>query len=319
MANYNTIPGNVVITPGQTVQRKIDDSGWEGITLITQAQVDAKADLVGGVVPAAQLPSYVDDVLEYANLAAFPGTGESSKIYVADDTNLTYRWSGSAYVNIATSIALGETSSTAYRGDRGKTGYDHSQVVTGNPHGTAKSDLSLGNVDNTSDVNKPVSTAQQTVLDAKFNSPTGTTSQYLRGDGTVATLPTAAARSFNNAPTITVVTTAAAANGTQVDSVRDATVSYTVSTSTTATIGGASTAAAVLEICATNSATASDWLEIGRVSNGQTITLAIVLQSVQTLSGTLQGVIPAGYYRRVRSIVAGTSSVTYTSGQEVKL
>ena len=93
------------------------------------AELDAN-----GMVPSAQLPSYVDDVLEYASLSAFPATGEAGKIYVALDTNLTYRWSGSAYVEISESLALGETSSTAYRGDRGKTAYDHSQVVSGNPH-----------------------------------------------------------------------------------------------------------------------------------------------------------------------------------------
>lgn len=73
-----------------------------------------------GRVPSSQLPSYVDDVLEYDNLASFPQTGESGKIYVAKDTNLTYRWSGSAYVEISQSLALGETSSTAYAGDKGK-------------------------------------------------------------------------------------------------------------------------------------------------------------------------------------------------------
>ena len=78
-----------------------------------------------GKVPSAQLPSYVDDVVEYASLSAFPETGESGKIYVALDTNLTYRWSGSAYVEISPSLALGETESTAYRGDRGKVAYDH--------------------------------------------------------------------------------------------------------------------------------------------------------------------------------------------------
>jgi hypothetical protein len=122
----------------------------------------------GGKVPAAQLPAYVDDVLEYATASAFPVAGEAGKIYVALDTNLTYRWSGSAYVEISKSLALGETSSTAYRGDRGKTAYDHSQT-SGNPHGTSKADVGLGNADNTSDANKPVSTAQQTALNAKAN------------------------------------------------------------------------------------------------------------------------------------------------------
>ncbi len=139
------------------------------VSILYSALGSAFASLIDGKVPASQLPSYVDDVLEYANLAAFPGTGETGKIYVALDTNKTYRWSGSAYVEISASLALGETSSTAYRGDRGKTAYDHSQT-TGNPHGTTKADLGLGNVDNTSDANKPVSTAQQAALNAKANS-----------------------------------------------------------------------------------------------------------------------------------------------------
>lgn len=96
----------------------------------------AKADLVDGKVPASQLPGFVDDVVEYANRAAFPATGESGKIYMAQDTDKTYRWSGSDYVVISDTIALGETSSTAYRGDRGKIAYDHSQ--NGTVHVTAE-------------------------------------------------------------------------------------------------------------------------------------------------------------------------------------
>lgn len=99
-----------------------------------------KADLVDGVVPASQLPSYVDDVLEYADLASFPATGESGKVYIAIDTNKTYRWSGTVYTQIGSDLALGETSATAYRGDRGKTAYDHSQA-TGNPHGATTADI----------------------------------------------------------------------------------------------------------------------------------------------------------------------------------
>ena len=91
----------------------------------------------GGLVPSSQLPSYVDDVLEYPSPGDFPSTGEEGKIYVTKDTNLTYRWSGTGYVEISKSLALGETSSTAYRGDRGKAAYDHSQVRDGsNPHRT---------------------------------------------------------------------------------------------------------------------------------------------------------------------------------------
>jgi len=66
-------------------------------------------------------------------------------------------------------LALGETSTTAYRGDRGKAAYDHSQDVTTNPHNVTKSQVGLGNVDNTTDADKPVSTAQQTALDLKAN------------------------------------------------------------------------------------------------------------------------------------------------------
>ncbi|MFH1231028.1 MAG: hypothetical protein V1709_05970 [Planctomycetota bacterium] len=107
-----------------------------------------------GKVPSSQLPSYVDDVIEVANYAALPGTGETGKIYVTLDDNITYRWSGSAYVEISASLALGETSATAYRGDRGKTAYDHSQITSGNPHGTTKSDVGLGNVTNDEQVKK---------------------------------------------------------------------------------------------------------------------------------------------------------------------
>lgn len=132
-----------------------------------QTALTFKADLVNGTVPSTQLPSFVDDVLEFINLAAFPTIGESGKVYIAIDTNKTYRWSGSVYVIIGTDLALGETASTAYRGDRGKIAYDHSQITSGNPHNVTKTDIGLSNADNTSDVNKPVSTAQQTAINLR--------------------------------------------------------------------------------------------------------------------------------------------------------
>lgn len=89
-----------------------------------------------GKVPSSQLPSFVDDVQEYPTRGDFPETGQDGIIYVAEDTNLTYRWSGTAYVEISPSLALGETASTAYRGDRGKIAYDHSQMKNANPHQT---------------------------------------------------------------------------------------------------------------------------------------------------------------------------------------
>lgn len=84
-----------------------------------------------GKVPASQLPSYVDDVLEYENKSSFPSTGETGKIYVDKSTNLTWRWSGSDYVEISPSLALGTTSSTAFRGDYGNAAYTHAVTNKG--------------------------------------------------------------------------------------------------------------------------------------------------------------------------------------------
>ena len=72
-----------------------------------------------GKIPASQLPSYVDDVIEAANKAALPKTGESGKIYVTLDDNKTYRWSGTTYVEISASIVIGTTTGTAYDGALG--------------------------------------------------------------------------------------------------------------------------------------------------------------------------------------------------------
>lgn len=210
-----------------------------------------------GIIPSAQLPSYVDDVIEVDTFSNLPGTGESGKIYIVQDTNLTYRWSGTAYVEISKSLALGETSSTAYPGDKGKATTDKlnktsDKVVVGpttvnpstdkivlkyqthftstnsdsedshtinaattsqaglmsssdktkldglkdqagitsdidavqtnlethinnksNPHEVDKAQVGLGNVDNTSDANKPISTATQTALNGKFSATDG--------------------------------------------------------------------------------------------------------------------------------------------------
>lgn len=93
-----------------------------------------------GQVPSTQLPSYVDDVLEYENVAAFPATGETGKIYVETTGNITYRWSGTGYIKITS----GEVVSVA-----GKAG-----VVT-----LTKSDVGLDNVDNTADSSKNVASA----------------------------------------------------------------------------------------------------------------------------------------------------------------
>lgn len=125
-----------------------------------------------GKVPSSQLPSYVDDVLEYNNKSAFPATGETGKIYVDTTTNLTYRWSGSQYVEISPSLALGETSSTAYSGDKGKATTDkvNTHVAnTDNPHNVTKAQVGLSNVDNTSDLDKPISNSVQTVINKHWS------------------------------------------------------------------------------------------------------------------------------------------------------
>ncbi len=104
--------------------------GSNTITPLTSSSTLNAANL-SGTVPTACLPSYVDDVLEYTNKASFPATGETAKIYVDKATNLTYRWSGSAYVEISPSLALGTTSSTAFRGDYGNSAYTHAVTNKG--------------------------------------------------------------------------------------------------------------------------------------------------------------------------------------------
>lgn len=103
-----------------------------GYTPIDESRIGAANGVASldasGRIPASQIPGGFDNIEEYDNLAAFPTTGEEGKIYVAKDTNITYRWTGSQYVEISPSLALGETATTAYRGDRGKVAYDHSQV-----------------------------------------------------------------------------------------------------------------------------------------------------------------------------------------------
>ena len=86
-----------------------------------------------GHVPSSQLPSYVDDVIE-GTVSTFPATGETGKIYVDTTTNTSYRWSGSQYVKVASDLSLGETSSTAYRGDYGAAAYAHAITNKGSAY-----------------------------------------------------------------------------------------------------------------------------------------------------------------------------------------
>lgn len=128
-------------TSTNPVQNKVIYAALEGKLSVAQkgasggvAELDSS-----GKVPSSQLPSYVDDVIEgylssdgkfYKESAhSTEITGESGKIYVDLTSKKTYRWSGSAFSVISETLALGETSATAYRGDRGKTAYEHSQAA----------------------------------------------------------------------------------------------------------------------------------------------------------------------------------------------
>ena len=138
-------------TPGTYTKVLTNDKGQvvSGDTLTASdiPNLDA-SKITSGIIDAARLPAYVDDVLEYANLSAFPVVGETGKIYIALDTNKAYRWSGSTYIYITS----GAVDSVA-----GKTG-----VVLLN-----KNDVGLDQIDNTSDLDKPISTTTQTQLDTK--------------------------------------------------------------------------------------------------------------------------------------------------------
>lgn len=238
-----------------------------------------------GLVPASQLPSYVDDVIEgYYNLSKFYKTkttsdsgttysneitGESGKIYVDLNTNKTYRWSGTAFIVISDTITLGTTSSTAFRGDYGNTAYTHSQVTSGNPHKVTKADVGLGNVDNTADANKSVKyatsagsatnatkvnnhtveadvpsgakftdtntwTKVSTTTDGYIGKLSGSTSQFLRGDGTWASTPNTTytlTQDANNGHKITLTPSSGTA---QTITIPDNNTEYSVATQTTA-------------------------------------------------------------------------------------
>lgn len=126
-------------------------------------------------------------------------------------------------------------------------------------------------------------------------------------------------KSFNYTPGRSIVT-GTGATGFQVSSTREAVVTYSAKITTTATIAGGQEGYVVLEIAPTNSATAGDWKEVGRVTNGQALSLALTLQSIQPVSGILMGLVPAGYYVKVRSVnTTGTPTYSMVSGQEIMI
>lgn len=159
-------------------------------------------------------------------------------------------------------------------------------------------------------------------FDGAYSSLTGKpTISTIGGSGNYYDASTKPAdKSYSNKSSYTFVTTAAAANGDRLSTFRHTHVSYNVKVSSAVQIGVAANVGGyvALEIAATNSTTASDWVEISRVGTGQNVGLALALSSTQTVTGALTGLVPAGYYRRMRTVNEnGTPTYSYLSGQEV--
>jgi len=139
----------------------------------THAPSEVTGLLDGDKIASTLLPSYVDDIIEVALFAALPA-GERGKIYVTLDTGKIYRWSGSDYVEIisspGTTTDVPEGTNLYFTNARASAAAPV-QSVAGRVGSVTltKNDVGLGNVDNTADADKPVSTAQQTALNGKAN------------------------------------------------------------------------------------------------------------------------------------------------------
>ena len=117
----------ILSTSENPVQNKVIKTALDGkvnSSAVGSANGVAQLDNTGKV-PISQLPATMSMLEKYATRSLFPATGDDNTLYVALDTNYTYRWTGADYVQIDESIQLGETATTAYRGDRGKVAYDH--------------------------------------------------------------------------------------------------------------------------------------------------------------------------------------------------
>lgn len=140
---------NLVLADGTNISQNT-------FILATAAGANSGVATLGadGKVPASQLPSFVDDVIEAANFAALPAEGEGGKIYVTLDDNKTYRWGGTTYVEISAGLALGETQGTAYEGSKGAANAAAIQTHTSN-----------------SDIH--VTTDNKAAWNAKYDKPSG--------------------------------------------------------------------------------------------------------------------------------------------------
>lgn len=191
--------------------------------------------ITSGTIDAARLPSYVDDVLEFTNLASFPSTGEAGKIYVALDTNKTYRWSGSAYVYITSGAVDSVNAGNAI------TVSSTTGVVTVN-HADTSSQASVDNSGNTFIQDITLDTyghitgiASATVALGDGTLTVNTSGTGLSGSGTFT-----ANQSTNN--TITITSNATSANTASTVVARDASGNFSAGTITAALSGNASSA-----------------------------------------------------------------------------
>jgi hypothetical protein len=199
--------------------------------------------------------------------------------------------------------------------------------------GAARTSLGLGTAATTA--SSAYATAAQGATADTAVQPAGLTWANVTGKPSFATVATSGAYAdltglpsipgalssiaFNHTPNRSTVTTAAAANGFQPHASKYSVVNYSVTINTTVSLSGNSTGYVVLEIAATNSATAGDWNEIGRTPSGQSGTLVVGLTLNQVGGGQVGGMVPAGWYARLRSVnTAGTPTYTYNSGQEVQ-
>lgn len=143
-AQTATDAANNANTQAEYAKEQGDYAKQQGDAVLAQkGQPNGLAELDStGRVPASQLPSYVDDVIEVDTYDDLPNPGESGKIYITTDNNKQYRWSGTGYAEISPSLALGTTSETAGRGDWTQAAYNHSLITNGsNPHGTTFASL----------------------------------------------------------------------------------------------------------------------------------------------------------------------------------
>ena len=154
------------------------------------AELDAN-----GKVPTSQLPAYVDDVLSYNSLSDFPAAGDDGKIYIAKDTNLSYRWGSSEYVVISPSLALGSTSSTAYRGDWGAE--DRAAIGTLSTLNTTEKSNLVGAINEL----KTASDAKQGTLTFDSAPTSGSTNPVTSGGVYTALAGKQGTLTFDNVPT----------------------------------------------------------------------------------------------------------------------